>query len=55
MQRGEPASGTAEPRVPHARLATFEGMVPKGVDWRTINVCDEEKQIRAMHHRVGAG
>ena len=55
VQRGEPAIGTAEPRVPHARLATFEGMVPKGVDWRTINVCDEEKQIRAMHQRAGAG
>ena len=47
VQRGEPAIGTVEPRVPHAKLESFEGMIPKGVDWRTINVSDEEVVISA--------
>jgi phthalate 4,5-dioxygenase oxygenase subunit len=34
--RGEPAIGTAQPRVPHATLRGFEGIVPKTVDWRTL-------------------
>jgi phthalate 4,5-dioxygenase oxygenase subunit len=35
FQEGAPAIGTAEPRVPHVQLASFEGMVPKSADWRT--------------------
>ena len=42
---GDPAFGTTEPRVPPLKLASFEGMVPKGVDWRTINVSEEERRI----------
>lgn len=48
VQEGRPAIGTQEPRVPHARLMSFEGMVTKGVDWRTINVSDEEKRITKL-------
>ena len=51
VQRGEPAIGTAEPLVPHIKLASFEGMVPKGVDWRTINVSDEEKRIKGTAYQ----
>lgn len=47
VQQGEPAIGTVEPRVPHAKLMSFEGMVPKGDDWRNLNVSDEEQRIRA--------
>jgi phthalate 4,5-dioxygenase oxygenase subunit len=36
FQQGEPAIGTAVPRVPHAGLASFEGVVPKATDWRTL-------------------
>jgi phthalate 4,5-dioxygenase len=39
---GGPAIGTTEPRVPHAKLASFEGIVPKSTDWRTLGVSDEE-------------
>jgi phthalate 4,5-dioxygenase oxygenase subunit len=41
---GEPAIGTAEPRIPHVSLASFEGMVPKGEDWRLINISEEERR-----------
>ena len=32
---GGPAIGAAEPRVPPASLASFEGILPQGADWRT--------------------
>ncbi len=51
VQRGEPAIGSTEPLVPHIKLASFEGMVPKGVDWRTINVSDEEKRIKGTAYQ----
>jgi phthalate 4,5-dioxygenase oxygenase subunit len=38
---GGPAIGTAEPRVPHVRLASFEGVVPKTTDWRTLGTQEE--------------
>jgi phthalate 4,5-dioxygenase oxygenase subunit len=40
--RGEPAIGTAAPRIPHARLRAYEGIVPKATDWRTLGACEEE-------------
>ena len=40
---GGPAIGTAEPRMPHARLASFEGIVPKSADWRTLGEPQAEK------------
>ena len=42
FQDGAPAIGTAEPRTPHAKLASFEGIVPKTRDWRTLGVAEEE-------------
>jgi phthalate 4,5-dioxygenase oxygenase subunit len=38
---GGPAIGTAEPRIPHVKLASFEGVVPKSTDWKTLGVPDE--------------
>jgi phthalate 4,5-dioxygenase oxygenase subunit len=38
FQQGEPAIGTTEPHIPHVTLATFEGVVPKTIDWRTLSV-----------------
>ena len=39
---GGPAIGTAEPRVAHVKLASFEGIVLKTTDWRTLGVPAEE-------------
>jgi len=42
MREGGPAIGTTEPRIPHVKLASFEGMVPKRTDWRSLGVSPEE-------------
>jgi phthalate 4,5-dioxygenase oxygenase subunit len=39
---GSPAIGTTGPRVPRAKLRSFEGIVAKGTDWRTLGVAPEE-------------
>jgi phthalate 4,5-dioxygenase oxygenase subunit len=39
------AIGTAEPRVPHVKLTSFEGIVPKTTDWRMLGVSDEERAL----------
>ena len=36
VREGKPAIGTAEPRIPHASISSFEGVVPKATDWRTL-------------------
>ncbi len=42
---GDPAIGTTEPRVPRAKLRSFEGIVPKNTDWRALNVSEEERAL----------
>jgi phthalate 4,5-dioxygenase oxygenase subunit len=42
FQEGAPAIGTTGPRVPHTRLASFEGVVPQTTDWRTLGMSLEE-------------
>ncbi len=42
FQDGEPAIGTTEPRVPHVQLRSFEGVVPKATNWRTLGASAEE-------------
>ena len=39
---GGPAIGTTEPRIPQVKLASFEGMVQKKTDWRTLALSEEE-------------
>jgi phthalate 4,5-dioxygenase oxygenase subunit len=36
FQSGKPAIGTTSPRVPHATISSYEGVVPKTVNWRTL-------------------
>jgi hypothetical protein len=31
--------------VPKAKLRSFEGIVPKSTDWKTLNVSPEEKAL----------
>ena len=42
FERGEPPPGTIEPRIAQAKLRSFEGIVPKTTNWRTLGVSDEE-------------
>ena len=41
FQEGAPAIGTAAPRIPHVKLKSYEGVVPKTTDWRTLGVPEE--------------
>ena len=40
---GAPAIGTGPHRVPHVSLASFEGIVPKTTDWRTLGAVSSAK------------
>jgi phthalate 4,5-dioxygenase oxygenase subunit len=46
VQQGEKAIGTTEPHIPHVKLASFEGIVPKTTSWRTLGVAPEELALR---------
>jgi phthalate 4,5-dioxygenase oxygenase subunit len=47
MRNGGPVLGRTEPHVPHVKIASFEGVVPKTADWRTLGVAEEERIIAA--------
>ena len=36
MQAGGPALGTTDPHIPQATISAYEGVVPKGTDWRKL-------------------
>jgi phthalate 4,5-dioxygenase oxygenase subunit len=38
MRDGGPAIGTTEPRIPHAQLRSFEGILPKPANWQNIGL-----------------
>jgi phthalate 4,5-dioxygenase oxygenase subunit len=44
VAEGGPAIGTTEPRIPHVKLASYEGIVPKSTDWRTLGVHDMSEE-----------
>ena len=46
MQNGGPAIGTTSPRVPHATISSYEGVVPKSVNWRTLGGGSEQPRER---------
>jgi phthalate 4,5-dioxygenase oxygenase subunit len=43
---GKPVIGTAEPRVAHATNSSYEGVVPKTTNWRTLGGGSEAPQQR---------
>jgi phthalate 4,5-dioxygenase len=48
---GGPAIGTTSPRVPLAKLQSFEGVVPKSADWRQLGATPEELAVNAEHEK----
>jgi phthalate 4,5-dioxygenase oxygenase subunit len=44
---GKPAIGTLEPRAAKGALRSFEGIVPKGTDWRTLGVTTQPSEVPA--------
>jgi phthalate 4,5-dioxygenase oxygenase subunit len=46
------AIGRTTPHIPHAKISSFEGIVPKTTDWRTLGVAPEELALRGDEERV---
>jgi len=49
VRDGGAAIGTGPDRIPHARLRSFEGIVPKTTDWTTLGVAEEDRACAAPH------
>jgi phthalate 4,5-dioxygenase oxygenase subunit len=45
MQDGGPALGASEPRIPQAKIASYQGIVPKSTDWRVLGAAEEELEV----------
>ena len=39
---GGQAIGTGEPRIPQVKIRSYEGIVTKATDWRTLGLSEEE-------------
>ena len=52
MRDGGPAIGTTGPHIAHASISSFEGVMPKTVNWRTLGGGSENTAER--QDRVGA-
>jgi phthalate 4,5-dioxygenase oxygenase subunit len=46
---GGPAIGTGPHSVPHCKLRSFEGIVPKTTEWTRLNVSEEELAQHSPH------
>jgi phthalate 4,5-dioxygenase oxygenase subunit len=55
VQDGGAAIGTGGERIPHAKLMSFEGIVPKGTDWRLLNASEEELRLSAHRAKEDEG
>jgi phthalate 4,5-dioxygenase oxygenase subunit len=47
MRDSNVALGRTQPHIPHASIASFEGVMPKTTDWRKINVNDNKPHMTA--------
>jgi phthalate 4,5-dioxygenase oxygenase subunit len=52
MRDGGSAIGMSKPRIPHSKLAAFEGVVPKTIPWQTLGVSQEEMALARSHERL---
>ena len=41
MQQGGPVLGCTEPHVPHVKISSFERILPKNTNWRTVGTAPE--------------
>ena len=46
LRDGGPAIGTSPAHVPHVKLKSFEGIVPKTTQWTTLGMAEEELELR---------
>ena len=52
LRDGGPAIGASGQRIPHIKLKSFEGIVPKTAHWTTLAVAEEELALRRDAQRV---
>ena len=52
MRDGGSAIGRTKPHIPHAKISSFEGLVPKTTNWRTLGVSPEELALNGEKERV---
>jgi phthalate 4,5-dioxygenase oxygenase subunit len=48
VRDGGAAIGTLPGRIPHVKLRSFEGIVPKTTSWNTLGVAEEEIALRRV-------
>ena len=41
MQQGGPVLGCTEPHIPHVKISSFERILPKNTNWRTVGTAQE--------------
>jgi len=46
MAEGQPAIGTTQPHIPHATISSYEGVVPKTTNWRSLGGGSEAPRER---------
>jgi phthalate 4,5-dioxygenase oxygenase subunit len=46
MQESGKAIGAQEPRIAHATISSYEGVVPKTINWRTLGGGSEQPKER---------
>ena len=47
FQKDGTVIGRTEPHIPHVKIASYEGMMPKSADWRTFGIAQDETIIAA--------
>jgi phthalate 4,5-dioxygenase oxygenase subunit len=53
VENGGSAIGTGEPHVPHASISSYEGVVPKTTNWRSLGGGSEAPQERVARQAAG--
>jgi phthalate 4,5-dioxygenase oxygenase subunit len=52
LRDGGPPIGTSPQSIPHVKLKSFEGIVPKSTHWTKLGVAEEELAMRQDAYRV---
>lgn len=50
MQQGGPVLGRTEPHIRHANISSFERLLPKSVNWRTVGTVENRSAVK--HEQV---
>jgi phthalate 4,5-dioxygenase oxygenase subunit len=51
VREGGRAIGTTEPHIPHATISSYEGVVPKTTNWRSLGGGSEVPHQHSTRHQ----